>query len=250
MNQHINSLFIGRNRIHLDSTLSTNSSLLELSQQSELPEGTVLITDEQKAGRGQGGNSWFSEAKQNLTCSILLRPKFLSASEQFSLNVLASLSIQDLCCHYGISAQVKWPNDVICRQGKLSGVLIQSKLQGNSIAQAILGIGLNINQLRFPDGVFASSLALELGEELDVKEIEAKLYIFLEQRYLKMKKDKHVFFHQYCDETGLMGEDVQVVMDGEQKEVTVLNLNKDGSLLIKEKGEKMRTLTHPQIRLA
>ncbi|HWA34794.1 MAG TPA: biotin--[acetyl-CoA-carboxylase] ligase, partial [Cyclobacteriaceae bacterium] len=92
---------------------STNSLLNDLNNQSDLAEGTVVITDNQTAGRGQRGNTWEAAPGLNLTFSILLKPRFLNAKDQFRLNMAISMAIAEALLKMSITqVKLKWPNDI------------------------------------------------------------------------------------------------------------------------------------------
>jgi BirA family transcriptional regulator, biotin operon repressor / biotin---[acetyl-CoA-carboxylase] ligase len=98
--------------IHLNETHSTNSYLRELiMREKEQPEGTVVITDYQTAGRGQKGNSWESERGKNLTFSILLHPNHIPPGKQFILSQLISIAIVKVLKEYDRYFSIKWPNE-------------------------------------------------------------------------------------------------------------------------------------------
>src|SRR5688572_19822458 len=113
---------------------STNTLAMELCQQTNAPEGTLVITSKQTSGRGQRGNTWESIPHMNLTFSLVLRPTFLSVREQFYLNIFTSLSIRDFLaesCH--IPIHIKWPNDILANDFKICGILIENQLSGDKI---------------------------------------------------------------------------------------------------------------------
>ena len=98
----------------------------------DAPAGTVLAARMQTAGRGQRGASWEAEPGKNLTFSQLFRPDRLHAARQFELSMLVSLAIadtvDDLIAHTGLSAKIKWPNDIYVGDRKICGILIENKL--------------------------------------------------------------------------------------------------------------------------
>ena len=131
---------------------STNSlAKAYIAQGVPLAEGSVLITNNQYQGRGQRGNTWFSEPAKNLTCSVVLYPSFLKKDSPFSLNIMTSLAIYDVLVQYipkGLA--IKWPNDIYYFNKKLGGILIENGVTaGGTIKSSIIGIGLNINQDEF-----------------------------------------------------------------------------------------------------
>ncbi len=141
---------------------STNSEALR--RMGELPSGTVLAAYEQTAGRGQRGNTWFSEPGKNLTFSIVLKfpAGFLAAGDAFLLNCLCSVAAVVFLSGFGVVASVKWPNDIFVGGRKICGMLLENGLSEGSVAHSVMGIGMNVFQTEFPL-VNATSLALVLG---------------------------------------------------------------------------------------
>lgn len=135
--------------IYLPETDSTNQQLQLRGRQTDLPEGTVVYTGYQTAGRGQIGNSWESEKDSNLLFSLLLRPANLHAAQQFVLSQAIALGLTDCLQQYGINALIKWPNDIYVGRQKICGILIENDLQGPYVWQSYVGIGLNVNQIVF-----------------------------------------------------------------------------------------------------
>ena len=132
--------------IHLDQTVSTNSYLNTLCEHEEVPDFTVVWADFQTAGRGQRGNSWESNAGENLTFSYVLHPDFVIAQEQFLLSEIAALAVKETLEEYVEYVSIKWPNDIYWKQKKICGMLIENNLTGISIHRSICGVGININQ--------------------------------------------------------------------------------------------------------
>ncbi len=134
------------NIIWLDTIDSTNSEALR--RLAELPSMTVLAAREQTAGRGQRGNTWFTEPGKNLTFSIIV--KFgdgeLHASQVHWLNYLISVVVAEFLQSHGIWCKVKWPNDVYVGKNKICGILIENSLKGEWVHAAVVGVGLNVNQ--------------------------------------------------------------------------------------------------------
>ena len=135
--------------LYFDRLASTNDKLTELIKESDLPEFSVVITQNQTAGKGQAGNSWESEKGKNITLSILLRPLFLEPQNQFYISKIVSLAIVDTLDNLSIQSTIKWPNDIYVDDKKIAGILIENSIMGNSISNSIIGIGLSVNQERF-----------------------------------------------------------------------------------------------------
>ena len=144
------TLFIGKSVLKLDRTESTNDVMLQKLKSRQEAEGWVVIANHQTRGKGAGTNSWHDEPGKNLLMSLLLKPTFIKAADQFLLNELICVSIADAlktCC--GIEVKLKWPNDIYVDENKIAGILIENTLRENYLHHSIIGIGININQIKF-----------------------------------------------------------------------------------------------------
>lgn len=177
---------IGRNVIYLSRTASTNTFVKE--QLASIPSGTCVIAGKQTAGRGQQQARWSSEKNRNITASIKLEPSRLEAEDQFRLNMSVSLAILDyLKEQHGITARIKWPNDILVQGHKICGILIENILSGSTIQSSVIGFGLNINQTDFGEDLpHATSLARLSGHTFDLQE-ELKLVLeCIDTRYRQL----------------------------------------------------------------
>ncbi len=183
-----NTLFMGKKLVFVPECHSTNSLALEMSQKEDLPEGTVVITNNQKQGRGQQGNAWISEPGKNLTFSLVVKPTFLAVKNQFDLNMIVSLAIYDFLSEtIDQKVFVKWPNDIIVDDLKVCGILIENQLQGASFSNSVIGIGLNVNQVAFYSR-HASSLAMLTGKTTELQGVFERVMEKLESWYLLLRK--------------------------------------------------------------
>ena len=157
--------------IELAETPSTNSYMAEHA--ADLPSGAVVVTRSQTAGRGQRGNSWEAEPEKNLTFSLLLRPDFVKASEQFLISRAVSVGIVKILQRFTRGSEevsIKWPNDIYVGAQKIAGILIENSLMGAAIDRSIIGIGLNVNQLQFvSDAPNPVSIIHLCGEETPLR---------------------------------------------------------------------------------
>jgi len=192
-NNIFSGLFVGQNLLTLKEVDSTNNFLKNLLTNSKpVPEGTVIMAESQFAGRGQQNNKWHAEPGKNLTFSLLLQPHFLDIAHQFDLNRAVSIGVYDaLYPLLGDGLKIKWPNDIYYRDKKLGGMLIENLLQGSRIKNSIIGIGLNINQERFPDDAAnATSVKQILQRDYQLNDILADICNNIEAWYLKLKSGK------------------------------------------------------------
>lgn len=132
----------------------------------------IIWAEHQTSGRGQRGHSWHSHSGENITFSIVLTPTFLPATEQFLISEIAALALVDTLQEYGIECRIKWTNDIYAGDNKIVGILIEHALHGMNLSRTIIGIGLNVNQLSFPEELpNPTSMAVERGITFDRREI-------------------------------------------------------------------------------
>jgi BirA family biotin operon repressor/biotin-[acetyl-CoA-carboxylase] ligase len=151
-------------------------------------EGSVWASLYQTAGRGQQTNVWESEPGENLLFSLLLRPAWLPAEEQFYISKVASLGVYDFLLQHGIPSTVKWPNDGYVNDKKIAGILIENHIMGNVVGASIIGIGLNVNQKQFsPKAAKPTSMLLEKDGVVAIKEALPVLLACILTRYEALK---------------------------------------------------------------
>jgi BirA family biotin operon repressor/biotin-[acetyl-CoA-carboxylase] ligase len=190
-NNTFSTLFVGQNLIKLSSVDSTNNFLKRMVSNSEpLPEGTVIMAENQYAGRGQLESNWHAEPGKNLTFSILLYPAFLLLNAQFTLNMAVSVGIQHaLKAITGEGLSIKWPNDIYFVEKKIGGILIENIVSGNRIKACIIGIGINVNQEVFEVGLEdrAGSIYQILHQHVNLTSLLTQICSHIEVSYLKLR---------------------------------------------------------------
>lgn len=228
-----NTLFLGKDIHFLPDCHSTNDIAMHGLRQNEAGEGSIYITAHQTHGKGQRGNTWESNAGENLTFSLVLRPKFLDLREQFLLNMAISNALRkslQLCLP---QVQVKWPNDLVVPGiGKVGGVLIENLVGSTGWEYAVVGIGVNVNQRQFSSQQ-ASSLALVTGHDHSLEELFASLVTHMEQAYLKLKSgNRESIKKEYLEELYLKGQWSQFRIGNEIQEGKITTLTETGNLVV------------------
>lgn len=158
--------------IELEESPSTNSHLASIA--SGCAHGTVVCARRQTAGRGQRGNSWEAAQGENITMSLLLRPKGLHPARQFVISEAVSLAIAGVLRRHlpGCDVRVKWPNDIYVGDSKICGILIENTITSTGINHSIVGAGINVNQRRFlSDAPNPVSMAQLAGREFSLREL-------------------------------------------------------------------------------
>jgi len=174
---------------------------MNLTKNEPVIEGTVIKTSNQFQGKGQMGNSWFSEPGKNLALSVVLKPQGLNGQNIYMLNMALALAARDFVAMYCSASKVKWPNDIYVQKAKVAGLLIENTWKGSEVQYAIVGLGINVNQDRFPAEIpNPTSLFLETGQQVDLEDAYEKLIWRIEQWYLRFRNDPQKIKEQYLAE--------------------------------------------------
>ncbi|GAA4457458.1 biotin--[acetyl-CoA-carboxylase] ligase [Nibrella saemangeumensis] len=234
------TLFVGQKFEYLPTCQSTNDVAADHIAQSEPDEGLVILTDDQTAGRGQRGNQWEAQAGHNLTFSLILRPSFLNATEQFWLNMAVSLGIADaLEPLTGELLRIKWPNDLYLENQKLGGILIENTLQGYLIAWSVIGIGVNINQTQFSFPTATSLLQrFPVEEEYNRPALLTIILESLEQRYLQLRTgQRNLLRASYLQRLFRYQEEHSFIADNEHFRGCIVGIDATGRLAIQTNSQ-------------
>ena len=189
------------NIIKLDATASTNTYLRELLTTCDLENFTVVVAENQFAGKGQRGGNWVSEAGSNLTFSVLLKSSPASIQGVFDLNIMIALAVlRSLKKMYDLPFFIKWPNDILSCSKKIGGILIENILKSHGEVWSIVGIGINVNQKNFPLLSKASSLSVLLEHPVDKETLLTALLQELKVGYQQMQQgDVTLLWQEYKD---------------------------------------------------
>lgn len=158
--------------IKLDAIDSTNSYLRQLSTKAPIEDYTVVVAEVQTEGRGQMGTVWQAQRSKNLMCSVFVDVSFLDIEANFYISMAASLAISKTLKQFQLQQlNVKWPNDILAGQKKISGILIENVIKNNKLQASIIGIGVNVNQVQFPNLPNATSMLIQSGRTYPVDEV-------------------------------------------------------------------------------
>jgi BirA family biotin operon repressor/biotin-[acetyl-CoA-carboxylase] ligase len=164
---------------------STNTAAMEAAS-AGAPEGSVFLAEQQTAGRGRGGHSWHSAQSDGIYCSVILRPA-LPPSDALILSLAAGLAVHAAVRQIDsrVRADLKWPNDLLIEGKKFCGILTEMNAEATRVRYLVIGIGINVNQTKFPADLSdtATSLRLATGSAWSRMELCATLLKSLEREY-------------------------------------------------------------------
>ena len=228
---NLETRFIGQRVIYYPSLASTMEAAKQAAQKGAA-EGTVIIADEQTAGKGRKKRIWLSP-RGSIALSIVLYPSIVHLP---SLIMLASLAVvYSIESVTGLKPQLKWPNDVLIRGRKVCGILIENGVRGRKVDYAIVGIGINVNlrTANFPEiSPIATSLSAELGKEIPRIDLIRRLLVEVEKLYLDLPSGEAIF-QQWRNRLVTLGKRVQVSYGETKQEGIAESVARDGSLLLR-----------------
>ena len=205
------------------------------------PEGIVVMSDEQTAGRGRSGRAWHSPAGAALYATLLLRPD-VAPSALATLPLVAGVAVAEaLELLTGAPVQLKWPNDVLMgdEQGrqKVAGILLTSRLAGQRAGHVLCGIGINLAtpQENLPPG--GTSVLRASGQRLDSRDmLDALLAAFTARYDQYLEALEHLVLDAWRARAALMGEIVTVVDAGQVRTGRFVDIDRDGALRLEQDG--------------
>lgn len=242
-------------------SVPSTMDLARAQDEQGAPEGTVIVADEQTAGRGRGDHAWFSPPAQSLYLSVILRPSLAPAQAGW-VTMIAALAVVDTIQGIGdwrleiphdaqseisnLKSQIaiKWFNDVLLNQRKVCGILVEVSIEGDKLQSMIVGIGLNVNT-RFdaapPDvQARATSLAREFGFELDREEVLRRLLAHLGVRYEALLQTSASPAAEYARHVSTLGREVRVNTGREVVSGRALRIEENGALIVQTSSGELR----------
>ncbi len=223
---------------------STNDLALAWAA-SGAPDLSLVITDEQTAGRGRSGRAWHASAGSSLTFSLILHPN-KSEAESASLFVgLGALAlVETLEKSFGLQAEIKWPNDVLLQGRKLAGILVESVWLGDALESIVMGIGLNVLRASVPPAEKIDFPAVSLEEMLPSAPNRLRLLHDILASLLEWRPrlGEDTFLQAWEKRLAYRGKQVQVWSGAEMPQSgTLLGLASDGSLrLLSPQGRSLQ----------
>lgn len=212
---------------------STNTELKKLAAGGE-KEGKVLIANEQTAGRGRMGRSFYSPSNSGIYMSLLLRP-VLSAEKAVLLTTLAAVStaraIEQVC---GISIGIKWVNDLYYNGRKVAGILTEGgiNMENGMLEYAVIGIGVNVSTSAFPEEIqnTAASVAV-YGRQISRAYLAAQILnrLIADLPELETKS----YMQEYKARSVILGKEIYVLKKGGQIPAVALDIDENAALLVR-----------------
>ena len=214
---------------------------------AELQHKEVWASRFQSAGKGQKGNVWCSDDGANLTFSIFIRHEDIPASRQFVISQAVSLGVCDYLSSKGVETSIKWPNDIYVGDCKICGILISNTVGGSLLKDTVAGIGINLNQVEFPDWIpNPISLKVIMGNNYVIENELPLLVQAIFDRYdnIGAAVETDYLHRLYLKDTTHIYTDTA---SGQSFEGTIRGVEKDGRLAVETAGGTVRYFAFKEI---
>jgi len=228
--------YLGQRIYSLDTIDSTNTFARSLNE-DECPDGTLIVADQQTAGKGRQGRQWQSQKGMNLLFSLVTRPLFVHDKVRV-LPFAAALATADGIEQETKSAiECKWPNDLLIDGKKVAGMLIETTTQSDAVLTVILGIGINVNQTDFADDIKdkATSLKLHAQQDIDRVRLLCAILAELEYRFDQLRHfSPQILLDEWKQRATMLGSEITLVEHRSSIRAKAVDVAPDGALIIEE----------------
>lgn len=230
-----------------ESIPSTNSALVEFSKKNA-KSWTVFWTPNQTKGRGYNGNQWLINPNENLAVSILIKSE-LTYQDLIFFNQWVSNVVHEMISQYSPDVFVKWPNDIILKDKKICGILIETHKSGNEL-NIIVGLGININQTQFGNISKAGSLTSLLHQKFEIEEILSALLTKMKDSFhLIQNKNWSIIHSQYNKNLYRKGMIAKFKLKEEEWEGIIQGVDENGLLILQFENQNIQKFQHKEIEL-
>ena len=243
--EHLTTNFIGRKIYYFESIDSTNDKAKIIAVDEE--EGTVVIAEEQTGGKGRLGRKWISPKGKGIWMSIILKPS-VEPFKVGSITLLGAAAIFKGLENMGISSKIKWPNDIIIDDKKISGILTEMSAELNRINHLIMGIGINVNldQVDIPEDLKdkATSLKINGDRKIDRKVLLAHILNEFEKLYIPFREngDTSIAIDICKKNSATVGNEVKIIRGKEEKLGRAIDIDEKGQLIVEFKDGKIENI--------
>jgi len=223
--------------IYSFDTINSTNIFAKSLKEADCPDGTLIVADEQTAGKGRQGRRWSSQKGMNLLFSVVTRPRLVQEKMRvlpFGAALAVAGAIEQ---RTQIKAECKWPNDVLIEGKKVAGMLIETTTQNDDLMTVILGIGININQTEFPDDIKQKATSLKLASHQNVDRVGLLCAVLeeLEHRFEQLRHfSPQIILDEWKRRTPMLGGEITLVEHQSSIRVRARDVAPNGALIIEE----------------
>ncbi|MBC8587255.1 biotin--[acetyl-CoA-carboxylase] ligase [Paratissierella segnis] len=240
-----------RKTYHYTTIDSTNIKAKQLAPTEE--EGTVIIAEEQRMGKGRLGRSWLSKNGKGIYMSIILKPK-ADIMKVPSITSIGAASVYLALREMGVESKIKWPNDILVGNKKICGILTEISGDTNKVNYVIMGIGVNVNleEYEIPEELkgMVTSLKIYLGRTIDKGNLSELILDNFDRLYAPFKDGGNIshVLHICKENSSLLGKDIKVISGNEIRVGKALDINESGELVV-EFGDCLEAINSGEVSI-
>lgn len=225
----------------LDATESTNNYAMQLIREGKAQDGMTIWTKHQTAGKGQRGKTWVTPPYTALTLSFIANTAWLRPDAYFKLLATVAVVVRNWAATYvgEDETKIKWPNDLYWRDRKAGGILIENVIRGEIWQWAVIGVGVNITQTHFPEGLGKPVSFLQItGKRFDIAKLAEELRTQLAQGISALKAGGFAQFHaDYNRYLWKKDAYADIIHDGKKIQTFIQSVDNEGFLIAGGQGE-------------
>jgi len=241
---------IGQTIVHFFRTDSTNNAALSLVAQGAA-HGTVVVAEEQTAGRGRLGRTWYSEKASGIYASIILRPP-LSPAAAPVLTLMAGLAAQSAVgSTTGLAVDIRWPNDLLVNRKKVCGILTEMNAEVDRLHAVVLGIGINVNHAQMPPALRETATSLRIEAQKTWSRVHLAKALLEEvgkfYRLLVEQGSAAITRHWEAASSFAAGKRVRILSPGGEFLATTAGLEPSGALRVRYEDGREESLVAGEV---
>lgn len=243
-------VLFGRPHIRLEIAGSTNTYARQLIEAKRPVEGTVISSSFQYSGRGQGNHGWESEAGKNLLCTYVFYPE-IPVNRVFILNKMLACAVHQCLRKLTGSEEfkIKWPNDILINNNKISGMLVETGISGDKINYCIAGIGINVNQEVFrsyrPEAI---SIKMLTSKPMELDFVLGTLNQSLTDWYEKLITNADEVSGYYDHHLYLINQQAGFIIHGNRMNATITGTDQEGHVMVETENRDILRLKHGELQ--
>lgn len=245
--EFLSNALIGR-RIDYYQSVGSTMDVARQAVEEGAEEGTVILAEEQTAGRGRFGRKWVTAPGQNLSFSVVLYPGKWAVSR---LSVAAAVAVARVLRHmYGLSPGIKWPNDVRVNGKKVCGILVEAAIQNEQVRYAVLGVGVNVNMDPSDEGDKGLGDTTCLSKEVEhaVQREEVLQAVLQELGYIYASlQEWGSVWREWRESMETLGKEVRVLWGEQVEEGVAEDVDGEGNLVLRRKDGTVVSLTAGEV---
>lgn len=240
--------FIGQNIEYFKSIDSTNTFAKNIAPKSD--EGMVIISDEQSSGKGRVGREWISKENEGIYFSIILKPDIDIMNASFLTQVAGAAMVSSLE-KMGVESTIKWPNDIIVNEKKISGILTEMSAEIDQISYIVVGIGVNLYNQSFEEEIESKATSLKKeGYDIDKKEFLQRFFLEFEDLYKEfLSGDKESTISILREKSAVLDKEVYIIDRTGKTKVYARDIDENGNLLVEKENGSIETIFTGEISI-